>query len=66
VVYSTSKLDCHDMAEILLKVALNTINPNLYMYLVRITFSWIVKNLIIELNIFYLPKILAIGIGHKL
>jgi len=30
-VYSTNKTDCHDIAEILLKVALNTINQtNLY------------------------------------
>jgi len=26
-VSSTTKTDCHDIAEILLKVALNTINP---------------------------------------
>jgi hypothetical protein len=29
-VSSTNKTDCHDIAEILLKVALNTINPNLF------------------------------------
>jgi hypothetical protein len=28
LVSSTNKNDCHDIAEILLKVALNTINPN--------------------------------------
>jgi hypothetical protein len=28
-VSSTNKTDCHNIAEILLKVALNTINPNL-------------------------------------
>jgi len=27
-VYSTNKTDCHDIAEILLKVALDTIEPN--------------------------------------
>jgi hypothetical protein len=27
-VSSTNKTDCHDITEILLKVALNTINPN--------------------------------------
>jgi hypothetical protein len=29
-VSSTNKTDCHDIIEILLKVALNTIKPNLY------------------------------------
>jgi hypothetical protein len=28
VVFSTNKTDCQDITEILLKVALNTINPN--------------------------------------
>jgi hypothetical protein len=28
LVSSTNKNDCHDIAEILLKVAVNTINPN--------------------------------------
>jgi hypothetical protein len=28
LVSSTNKTDCHDITEILLKVALNTINPN--------------------------------------
>ena len=28
---STNKTNCHDIAEILLKVALNTITPTLYM-----------------------------------
>jgi hypothetical protein len=28
--YSINKTDCHDITAILLKVALNTINPTLY------------------------------------
>jgi hypothetical protein len=32
-VYSTNKTDHHDITEILLKVALNTINPNLLLYM---------------------------------
>jgi hypothetical protein len=28
VVFSTNRNDCHDITEILLKVTLNTINPN--------------------------------------
>jgi hypothetical protein len=33
LVSSTNKIDCHDITEILLKVALNTITPNPYSYL---------------------------------
>jgi hypothetical protein len=32
LVSSTTKTDCHDLAEILLKVALNTITKYMYMY----------------------------------
>jgi hypothetical protein len=40
VVSSTNKTDCHDIAEILLKVALNTITPNpeSYSYLDKLCF----------------------------
>jgi hypothetical protein len=35
-VSSTNKTDCHDITEILLKVVLNTINPNPYFFIVTL------------------------------
>jgi hypothetical protein len=38
VVFSINKTDHHDITEILLEVALNTITPSINYYLVRTTF----------------------------
>jgi hypothetical protein len=56
VLQSTNNTDRHDITEILLKVALNTITPYIYTHLTVLTSSLIV---FVKLNVFLLIFLIA-------
>jgi hypothetical protein len=67
LVFSTNKTDCHDIAEILLKVALNTIKQTTNLSQIVITwdnevrvmvFNATFKNISNELNTGYIGKLM--------
>ena len=55
LVFSTNRIDCHDIAEILLKVALNTIKPNYKlvwcwrMFYLIVILLYIINNLLLQI-----------------
>jgi hypothetical protein len=51
-VSSTNKTDCHDITEILLKVALNTITLTLTLYHTKVRMRTIVINIYFVINLY--------------